>query len=1048
MFMSKKFLTSLSLFTSSTLLFASTPTDTTSLNNDIISANTGADTTLNFQNNITLALTPALPLLRPLNTLPNFTPVVQTMTINGGNFILSGANSFRGFFALGGTVAINNLTFSNFKATGGSGSFAFLGGGGGGGAGLGGALYVSNGATVTLTNPSFIGCNATGGMGGSFSTSGGGFGAGGGGGLTGNGGGIQGQDGGAGGGGFAFNGGSSAPGGGGGGATNSAGGDGVLTFGTGGDGGSNWTPGPPGAGGAGGGSGVNGSAGPTTGTGGGGGGSAVTTGGSGGNGNTGGGGGGGASAETNGGSGGNGNKYGGGGGGGQGNNAGSGGLSLFGGGGGGGGACTSPGGGTGAGGVGGFGGGGGGGGDGVNSGNFGKGASGGFGGGSGANGFGDPVNGTGGVGGGGAGFGGAIFIENGGNLTIQGRALFQGNSVTGGSAGGTGATNGRAAGVDIFMMSGGSLTFSITSNVSIPNPIEGNQGNGGGSITAGGLTKEGCATLTLQGANTFTGTTVVNAGTLQINGSILTDVQNNATLTGNFTTSGSITNTGVLIPGINGVGQINILGNFVNQPAGFVVVDITPQAVVPDTFLNVSGTTTLTGGTLEVILNPGNYIQGTQYVVIRGATTGAFTNFIETGVIGVTVVPSVTPTGVILTVLNSQIFNHQTIAPGVPSAVASCIVSGNIVPGSDFGTVVVLLGQLSDSSLNNALYELSPVNYGALDLINARNNSYITDILSNRLYQLDRSPEQCDCWAISPWVDFYGTQINNKWHFDNLTAFEANTTGVLTGLDLAYKKCFLFGAALGYDHTWLHWKKNLGNGRGNSYMIALYSIYRGCCFNIDFSALGGGSTYDLKRKIKFQETSLQTIIQPNLCGGDPTVIQANRQVSVDRSAKSDPWGYFAIAHLGLSGYWEWCNKTIEPFALVDYHYYHRKSFNEHGADSLNLNVKAHSDNFLRSEAGLNLLRTWASDCFCITPYMGVSWVGEFPLGKSSQKARFAGQSCVFEVTSFHSSLQFISPQIGITWTRDCGLSLSMNYKGLFNKKVKINEADVQLEWIF
>ncbi|WP_347337031.1 pectate lyase-like adhesive domain-containing protein, partial [Bradyrhizobium retamae] len=136
--------------------------------------------TITFTNNITLT-----------DKLPD---VQRNVTINGGNFTLSGNNKHRGLYVASGTVAINDLKIVNATAQGGNGgdgrTESVLGGsGGGGGAGLGGALFVASGANVTVSNVNLQANQARGGNGGkvvwsppTYNTSGGG------GGMFGNGG--------------------------------------------------------------------------------------------------------------------------------------------------------------------------------------------------------------------------------------------------------------------------------------------------------------------------------------------------------------------------------------------------------------------------------------------------------------------------------------------------------------------------------------------------------------------------------------------------------------------------------------------------------------------------------------------------------------------------------------------------------------------------------------------------------------------------------------------------------------------------------------------
>ena len=77
--------------------------------------------------------------------------------------------------------------------------------------------------------------------------------------------------------------------------------------------------------------------------------------------------------------------------------------------------------------------------------------------------------------------------------------------------------------------------------------------NGG---TGGSLVKVGTGTLTLSGANTFTGGTTVNAGGLVVNGSLASTVTlNGGMLAGSGTIGGLVANGGMLAPG-NSIGTL------------------------------------------------------------------------------------------------------------------------------------------------------------------------------------------------------------------------------------------------------------------------------------------------------------------------------------------------------------------------------------------------------------------------------------------------------------------------------------------------------------
>ncbi|MFD0895902.1 autotransporter-associated beta strand repeat-containing protein [Luteolibacter ambystomatis] len=126
--------------------------------------------------------------------------------------------------------------------------------------------------------------------------------------------------------------------------------------------------------------------------------------------------------------------------------------------------------------------------------------------------------------------GGADAIGSTGNLTLKGGTLqFSPSNKTDYSS--------RIHIADTSG-SGASVTLDTTSrSVVFANPLT---IDATGTVT---LTKTGIGTLTLEGANTYTGATTVNAGTLKLNGSLASPitVASGATLTGGGSTTGSLT---------------------------------------------------------------------------------------------------------------------------------------------------------------------------------------------------------------------------------------------------------------------------------------------------------------------------------------------------------------------------------------------------------------------------------------------------------------------------------------------------------------------------
>lgn len=143
----------------------------------------------------------------------------------------------------------------------------------------------------------------------------------------------------------------------------------------------------------------------------------------------------------------------------------------------------------------------------------GSGGAAGFGGGAGSSGL---AGGT-----GGSGYGGAIFVRAGGTLTLTGNAVFEGNEVVAGSSNNGGAA-GDAAGSDLFIMKGSNIFIRPgTGNTIVFNGTIAD--DSAASIATASLAAGNGASLRIQGgglvqflgANTYTGATYLEGGTLQ-----------------------------------------------------------------------------------------------------------------------------------------------------------------------------------------------------------------------------------------------------------------------------------------------------------------------------------------------------------------------------------------------------------------------------------------------------------------------------------------------------------------------------------------------------
>ncbi len=168
------------------------------------------------------------------------------------------------------------------------------------------------------------------------------------------------------------------------------------------------------------------------------------------------------------------------------------------------------------------------------------------------------------------------------------------------------AGNSTTATVDV---AGGALTVNQASSTTFAGSVAGN----------GSLTKSGSGTLNLTGTNSYTGATTVTGGKLAVNGSIVSPVTVAAggTLGGTGTVgTTAIASGGTYAPG-NSIGTQTVNGN-VGFAAG-AIYQVEVNAAGQSDQVNATGTATLSGGTVQVLAENGNYGRLTSYTILTAA---------------------------------------------------------------------------------------------------------------------------------------------------------------------------------------------------------------------------------------------------------------------------------------------------------------------------------------------------------------------------------------------------------------------------------------------
>ena len=225
--------------------------------------------------------------------------------------------------------------------------------------------------------------------------------------------------------------------------------------------------------------------------------------------------------------------------------------------------------------------------------------------------------------------GNAQFIANGtGYVDFTGTIGSQYNGLTAGSIAGSGTY--YIGSGHTLIVGGNNLSTEVTGVIANFDTCTCYHLTGVGS-----LEKVGTGTMILSGANTYSGTTTVNGGILEVDGSIasssLTTVNAGGALTGIGTVGNTtIANGGIFQPGNGTPGSsMTVAGNLAFQSGALYLVQLNPST---SSFTNVTGAASLNGAAGAAFF-AGNYM-GKRYTILSaaGGVNGTFSSFAAVGV--------------------------------------------------------------------------------------------------------------------------------------------------------------------------------------------------------------------------------------------------------------------------------------------------------------------------------------------------------------------------------------------------------------------------------
>ena len=465
----------------------------------------------------------------------------------------------------------------------------------------------------------------------------------------------------------------------------------------------------------------------------------------------------------------------------------------------------------------------------------------------------------------------------------------------------------------------------------------------------GGFDKKGTGTQTFTGANTYTGATNVDDGTLVVGvggaGSIVSDVTvgGAGTLMGTGALGGvTVQSGGVHAPG-NSIGTQTVNGPYLLQAGA--ILEIETNAAGQSDLVVVNGTVDITGATLRVLADGGNYAIATDYLIIDNdggdAVIGTFAPITSNLAF---LNPAVVYNGgdgndVVLTLTRNDV--SFTDVAQTPNQFATATGVGSLPVTNPL--VIALFGQSAEGA-RQALDALSGEVHTTVGTVLTNDSRFIRRTIFNRMQQASGISAQDGSTQVaasgtntpvtvagsfdapmalgmdggrgasgydipaapSPLV--FWTQGFGSWgDFDsNGNAATANRTigGFLSGVDAELNDGWRAGLALGYSHSSVGVGARLSSANIDSYHLALYT--GGTAGAVALRGGGAWSWNDIDSK--------RTVAFPGFFD------------RVDASYNGDVGQLFAEAalplHAGAVAY--------EPFANVAYVHVSTDRFTEQG----------------------------------------------------------------------------------------------------------------------
>lgn len=570
-------------------------------------------------------------------------------------------------------------------------------------------------------------------------------------------------------------------------------------------------------------------------------------------------------------------------------------------------------------------------------------------------------------------------------------------------------------------------------------------GSFGGTIYDGGqggqVVKTGTGTLIFGGSNTYSGSTIVNGGALQVDGVIAsgtTLVNQGGILRGIGVIGGVLNNFSNVAPG-DSPGTLTVTGNYNQMSSGTLTIQVAGIGAGQHGLLTVGGAATL-DGKVKFVKLPGLQYKAGQSFIFLTATSGVSGTFaaVDLGTImGAKVIYD--PNDVQLEFQQGSFANFALLSNLTPNQTAVAQDLDIVSQGSGNSALITFLNNeplgnlphdfdliapeeltaifqiseaFADVQSNNIENHLASVRAGSP----SANNTTVGLLVRSDSVGLrdDSSKDGKDYKGSGPIPADTGSARWNLWSEGsgdlvrvggdtNAAGYHFTTGGVTLGADYKVNDHFVFGLMGGYANTGATLTQN-GSVDVESGRLGIYSTLFGGGFHLDGLATGGYNSYDTHR------AALGGVAQ-----GNANSAEFNSLLSGGYDIRA---GHF----------------TLGPVASAQYTCVDLQSFNENGSLAP-LHFNAQNQDSLRSKIGFRIMSGWDIGGVVVTPGITAAWQHEYldsAFALDSQFASGAGNTFTVRGPKLGRDSAVVSAGVNVQWTPR--LSTYLSYYGELGRK--------------